>query len=71
MMLKCKKKKILMTIEIAKRKMYFLRTINIVFLIIKKRSKISKISKKSKIVSNQQSVKAISILIFFQKKTPF
>ena len=60
-----RKKNILMIIEIAKKKMYFLRTINIAFLIIEEKSKISK---KSEIVSNQQSVKAISILAFFSEK---
>ena len=60
-----RKKNILMIIEIVKKKMYFLRTTNIAFLIIEKKSKISK---KSKIVFNQQSVKAIFILTFFSEK---
>ena len=60
-----RKKNILMITEIVKKRMYFLRTINIALLIIEEKSKISK---KSKTASNQQSMGAISILASFSEK---
>ena len=64
-----RKKNILMIIEIVTKRIYFLQTTNIAFLIIEEKSKISK---KSKTISNQQSMGAILILaFFFQKKTLF
>ena len=55
-----RKKDTLMTTGIVRGRMYFLRTINIAFLIIEE---------KSETAPNQQSVKATSILASFSEKS--